>query len=125
MILGRGTKGDNGYVHIAWCNTSDNSDNSFTISNTDGKEYAYIGTYTDNTSSDSTTFSTYTWVKVKGEKEITHTIQHRCTYTREAHLSLPTCHPLHLCIHFHSTLNIGMKVYQKESNGWYLTTDDI
>ena len=63
---GKGTKGDNGYVHIAWCNTSDNSDGSFTISNTDGKEYAYIGTYTDNTKSDSQTFATYTWVKVKG-----------------------------------------------------------
>ena len=35
---GEGTKGDNGYVHIAWCNTSDNSDNSFTTSNADGKE---------------------------------------------------------------------------------------
>lgn len=65
---GEGVDGLNGYVHIAWCNTSDNSDNSFTISNPNGAAYAYIGTYTDNSAADSTTFSTYTWVKVKGAK---------------------------------------------------------
>lgn len=47
------------YFHRAWCNTSDNSDNSFTVSNPDGNSYAYLGTKTDTVEEDSTDFSYY------------------------------------------------------------------
>ena len=69
-----GRPGSNGqdavqyYYHIAWCNTPDNSDNSFSTSCSDGDQYAYMGTcITANTDKDPEDFSAYTWVKVQGE----------------------------------------------------------
>lgn len=57
------------YYHIAWCNTPDNSDNSFSTSCSDGDQYAYMGTcITVNTDKDPEDFSAYTWVKVQGEQ---------------------------------------------------------
>lgn len=57
------------YYHIAWCNTPDNSDNSFSTSCSDGDQYAYMGTcITANTDKDPEDFSAYTWVKVQGEQ---------------------------------------------------------
>lgn len=55
------------YMHVAWCNTPDNSDNSFVTSSNDGDEYAYMGTCTDYTREDPEKFSAYKWTKVKGE----------------------------------------------------------
>ena len=57
-----GTNGATAYVHIKY---SDNG-TSFTANNgeTPGN---YIGVYTDNTQADSSTFSKYTWTKIKGE----------------------------------------------------------
>ena len=55
------------YMHVAWCNTPDNSDNSFVTSCDDGDEYAYMGTCTDTTKEDPEVFSAYRWTKVKGE----------------------------------------------------------
>ena len=70
-----GRPGSNGqdavqyYYHIAWCNTPDNSDNSFSTSCSDGDQYAYMGTcITANTDKDPEDFSAYTWVKVQGEQ---------------------------------------------------------
>ena len=60
-----GTKGADGrtpYLHIKY---SDNG-TSFTA-NSGETPGAYIGQYTDFTAADSTTFSTYTWSKIKGE----------------------------------------------------------
>ncbi|WOG04230.1 hypothetical protein RJT11_01475 [Segatella copri] len=67
-----GTPGKDGadavqyYYHIAWCNTPDNSDNSFSTSCSDGDQYAYMGTCNNTTKEDPEDFSAYEWVKVKG-----------------------------------------------------------
>lgn len=67
-----GTPGKNGadavqyYYHIAWCNTPDNSDNSFSTSCSDGDQYAYMGTCNNTTKEDPEDFSAYEWNKVKG-----------------------------------------------------------
>lgn len=67
-----GTPGKDGadavqyYYHIAWCNTPDNSDNSFSTSCSDGDQYAYMGTCNTTTKEDPEDFSAYEWVKVKG-----------------------------------------------------------
>ena len=64
----QGDAGKNNYIHVAWCNTKDNSDGSFTKSNPDGKAYAFFGTKVDeNASDESLTFSDYSWQCVKGE----------------------------------------------------------
>lgn len=55
------------YMHVAWCNTPDNSDNSFVTSCDDGDAYAYMGTCADYTEKDPEEFSAYKWTKVKGE----------------------------------------------------------
>lgn len=62
-----GTDATQYYYHVAWCNTPDNSDNSFAVECSDGDAYAYMGTCIDTSKSDPTTFSSYTWVKVKGD----------------------------------------------------------
>ena len=54
------------YNHIAWCNTPDNSDNSFSTSCSDGDQYAYMGTCNNTTKEDPEDFSAYEWNKVKG-----------------------------------------------------------
>ena len=59
-----GTKGANGYVHIAYANSSDGSTDFDTSIGTDKK---YIGQYTDNTETDSTDYTKYTWTKIKGD----------------------------------------------------------
>lgn len=67
-----GTPGKDGtdavqyYYHIAWCNTPDNSDNSFSTSCSDGDQYAYMGTCYNTTKQDPEDFSAYEWNKVKG-----------------------------------------------------------
>ena len=71
----QGPKGDQGikgptradgkttYLHIKY------SDNGTTFTANNGETPgAYIGQYTDFTATDSTTFSAYTWTKVKGDK---------------------------------------------------------
>ena len=62
----KGATGSNGvssYLHIKY------SDNGTTFTANGGETPgAYIGQYVDTTSADSTTFSKYTWTKVKGEK---------------------------------------------------------
>lgn len=63
-----GTNAVQYYYHIAWCNTPDNSDNSFSTSCSDGDEYAYMGTCTNTVKEDPEDFSAYTWNKVKGEQ---------------------------------------------------------
>lgn len=61
-----GTSAEQYYYHIAWCNTPDNSDNSFSTSCSDGEQYAYMGTCNDKNEKDPEDFSAYEWVKVKG-----------------------------------------------------------
>lgn len=67
-----GTPGKDGvdavqyYYHIAWCNTPDNSDNSFSTSCSDVDQYAYMGTCNNTTKEDPEDFSAYEWNKVKG-----------------------------------------------------------
>ena len=67
-----GTPGKDGvdavqyYYHIAWCNTPDNSDNSFSTSCSDGDQYAYMGTCNNTTKEAPEDFSAYEWNKVKG-----------------------------------------------------------
>ena len=69
----KGDPGDNGinatqyYYHVAWCNTPDNSDRSFVTECSDGDAYAYMGTCINTTKADPETFSSYNWVKVKGD----------------------------------------------------------
>ena len=60
-----GTKGADGrtpYLHIKY-----SDDGKAFTANTGETPGAYIGQYTDFTAADSTTFSTYTWSKIKGE----------------------------------------------------------
>lgn len=61
-----GTSAEQYYYHIAWCNTPDNSDNSFSTSCSYGDQYAYMGTCNDKNEKDPEDFSAYEWVKVKG-----------------------------------------------------------
>ena len=58
-----GADGKTTYLHIKY------SDNGTTFTANGGETPgAYIGQYTDFTAADSTTFSAYTWTKVKGEQ---------------------------------------------------------
>ena len=58
-----GADGKTSYLHIKY------SDNGTTFTTNGGETPgAYIGQYTDFTATDSTTFSAYTWTKVKGDK---------------------------------------------------------
>lgn len=63
-----GTNAVQYYYHVAWCNTPDNSDNSFSTSCSDGDQYTYMGTCINTTKDDPETFSAYTWVKIQGEQ---------------------------------------------------------
>lgn len=54
------------YYHIAWCNTPDNSDKSFTTSCSDDAQYAYMGVCYTTKEKDPEDFSAYEWNKVKG-----------------------------------------------------------
>lgn len=56
------------YYHVAWMNTSDNSDNSFTTTNPSSSSYAYIGTLIDTTEEDSDDYTKYDWAYVKGDR---------------------------------------------------------
>lgn len=58
-----GVDGRTPYFHTAWANNASGSGFSTTVS--DGK--LYIGTYTDFISADSTDYTKYAWVKIKGE----------------------------------------------------------
>jgi phage minor structural protein len=63
-----GQPGEDGltpYFHTAW---ADSADGTVNFSTTTAGTRAYIGTYTDYTSADSTTPSTYTWAKIQGPK---------------------------------------------------------
>ncbi len=60
-----GDAGSPAYVHFAWANSEDGSED-FTTDDSDADGHAYMGTYTDNTESDSTDYKDYTWVKITG-----------------------------------------------------------
>lgn len=63
-----GTPGKDGktpYFHVAYMNTIDNSDNSFSV--TDSKDKIYLGQYTDYLVNDSDDWRDYHWTKIKGE----------------------------------------------------------
>lgn len=57
-----GGAGSNSYVHIKYSN-----DGSTFTGNSGEDPGAYLGIYADNTATDSTTFSDYTWTKIEGE----------------------------------------------------------
>lgn len=59
-----GTPGKNGYVHIAYADSSDGKTGFDTVNGTNKK---YIGQYTDNIETDSKNPTDYTWSKVKGD----------------------------------------------------------
>ena len=58
-----GTAGANGYIHTAWANSADGS-TDFSTSVSTGK--TYLGVYTDNTATDSSDPSAYSWSLIKG-----------------------------------------------------------
>lgn len=60
----KGADGRTTYVHFAYANSSDGTDN-FNVNYFDGA--LYIGTYTDYTQADSTDYTKYTWSRLKGE----------------------------------------------------------
>lgn len=60
-----GTKGEDGYVHIAYSSSSDGKENFTT--GTPTSLHTYMGTCTDNNSKDPTEARAYKWVKIKGE----------------------------------------------------------
>lgn len=64
-----GEKGEDGqttYIHIAYANSPTGKD--FTTSKQTGKEYAYIGQYSDLIKEDSTDYRKYSWAYIKGEQ---------------------------------------------------------
>lgn len=60
-----GINGENGYIHIAYANSSDGT---VGFDTTVGTNKMYIGQYTDHNEKDSTNPSDYTWSLIKGEK---------------------------------------------------------
>lgn len=58
-----GANGLSGYVHTAWANSADGSQD-FSTSVSANK--MYLGVYTDNTAADSQTYSDYSWSLIKG-----------------------------------------------------------
>ncbi len=58
-----GANGANGYVHIAWANSADGSQDFSTSVSANKK---YIGVYSDNTQADSTSYASYSWSLIKG-----------------------------------------------------------
>ncbi len=62
-----GADGKTPYFHVAYSNSSDGS-TDFTVDNPDGKEFAYLGTYTDYTQTDSSDPKQYAWAYTKGVK---------------------------------------------------------
>lgn len=58
-----GAPGANGYVHVAWANSADGSQD-FSTSESANKKY--IGVYTDNTEQDSSHYYDYSWSLIKG-----------------------------------------------------------
>ena len=74
MTIADGEDGDNGqpgadglsgYVHTAWANSSDGSQDFSTSVSTNKK---YLGVYTDNTAADSQSYLDYSWSLIKGAK---------------------------------------------------------
>ena len=59
-----GTPGKNGYIHIAYADSSDGKTGFDTVNGTNKK---YIGQYTDNIETDSKNPTDYTWSKIKGD----------------------------------------------------------
>lgn len=92
------------YYHVAWCNTPDNSDNSFSTSCSDGDQYAYMGTCVNTTKDDPEVFAAYTWVKVQGEQgepgESAVSIQ----------MSMPAI--VHKKSQFAGSYSVGVKAYK-------------
>jgi hypothetical protein len=60
-----GADGLTSYFHTAWSNSSDGSV-GFSTTVSSGK--LYIGVYSDHTAADSTTYASYSWTLVKGDK---------------------------------------------------------
>lgn len=58
-----GTNGLNGYVHTAWANSADGSQD-FSTSQSANKKY--LGVYTDNVQADSQRYQDYSWSLIKG-----------------------------------------------------------
>lgn len=71
-----GEAGKNNYVHVAWSNTQNPTKDDVVLSNTDGKAYAYMGTWVSETKEDTAdeAVNMATWVYVKGDKGDTPTI---------------------------------------------------
>lgn len=68
-----GSPGQNGktyYTHIAWMNTIDNSDDSFSTSNEDNLTYNYMGVLVDEEERDSQNYLDYNWSKIRGDRGI-------------------------------------------------------
>ena len=59
-----GVPGENGYIHIAYADSSDGKTGFDTVNGTNKK---YIGQYTDNIEIDSKNPTDYTWSKIKGD----------------------------------------------------------
>jgi hypothetical protein len=68
---GKGVKGDNAYVHIAYANSEDGK-TDFSVDDPVGK--SYIGQYSDNLEDDSTDPTKYSWTKIKGEHGVSPTV---------------------------------------------------
>ena len=68
---GKGVKGDNAYVHIAYANSEDGK-TDFSVDDPVGK--SYIGQYSDNLEDDSTDPTKYSWTKIKGERGVSPTV---------------------------------------------------
>lgn len=65
-----GEAGKNNYVHIAWSNEQNPAKEDIVLSNTDGKAYAYMGTWVSETKDDTAdeAVKMAKWVYVKGDK---------------------------------------------------------
>ena len=61
---GKGIKGDNAYLHIAYATSADGRE-GFSVDDPEGK--SYIGQYTDAEEEDSTDPARYAWTRIKGQ----------------------------------------------------------
>lgn len=66
-----GTNGASAYVHFAYATSSDGKTN-FSTKHFDGA--TYMGVYTDSTQTDSTSYTSYVWSKIKGDDGGTPTV---------------------------------------------------
>ena len=108
-----GIDGSNSYVHFAWANSADGTED-FSTSASSGK--SYMGVYTDENSPDSQTPSDYSWSLIKGSDGGNTAIVY--LYQRSSTPSV---------IDWRNTLtyNFSNRALSSTPSGWYQKLSDV